>query len=471
VRITDDAMVAAATLSDRYLTDRFLPDKAIDLLDEAMARLRIAIDSLPPEIDEVDRRIRQLEIERVSLAKEETESARPASRTSTRSSRTCVSATPRMRVRWEQEKEVIGELQAAKEELEQVREQAAAAERDGDLERASELRYGRAPELSGRSRPPRSGSRPARRGREPARGGGHREEIAEVVSRWTGIPVAKLDRVRGRPSSSGSRTSCTPRGRPGRGRRGRRQRGPAVALRARGSRPAARVVPVPRSDRVGKTELARALAEFLFDDERAMIRIDMGEYQEKHTVARLIGAPPGYVGYDEGGQLTEAVRRRPYRVVLLDEVEKAHPDVFNVLLQVLDDGRLTDGHGRTVDFRNVVVIMTSNLGSTHILDATCRRTSCGTGSCRRPQPLPAGVPQPHRRGGDLRPAVASSCGRSWTSSWNGCGAARRARPRAGRSRRGDGPAGGARLRPALRRPSAEAGHPQASSRTGWPRRC
>jgi ATP-dependent Clp protease ATP-binding subunit ClpB len=371
VRITDDALVAAASLSDRYLTDRFLPDKAIDLLDESMARLRIAIDSLPPEIDEVDRRIRQLEIERVSLAKEETESARARLSDLDAELADLRERDAGMRTRWEQEKAVIGRLQAAKEELEQVREQAAAAERDGDLQRAAELRYGRIPELDRELAQ-------AQERIEALRAEGEslleeevtEQEIAEVVARWTGIPVAKLieseaaklvhleDQLHARVV-------------------GQDQAVEAVANAVRRSRSG-----ISDPDRplgsflflgptgVGKTELARALAEFLFDDERAMIRIDMGEYQEKHTVARLIGAPPGYVGYDEGGQLTEAVRRRPYRVVLLDEVEKAHPDVFNVLLQVLDDGRLTDGHGRTVDFRNVVVIMTSNLGSTHILDVS-----------------------------------------------------------------------------------------------------
>jgi ATP-dependent Clp protease ATP-binding subunit ClpB len=371
VRITDDALVAAASLSDRYLTDRFLPDKAIDLLDESMARLRIAIDSLPPEIDEVDRRIRQLEIERVSLAKEETESARARLGDLDAELADLRERDAGMRTRWQQEKEVIGRLQAAKEELEQVREQAAAAERDGDLQRAAELRYGRIPELDREVAE-------AQERIEALRSEGEslleeevtEHEIAEVVARWTGIPVAKLieseaaklvnleDQLHARVV-------------------GQDQAVEAVANAVRRSRSG-----ISDPDRplgsflflgptgVGKTELARALAEFLFDDERAMIRIDMGEYQEKHTVARLIGAPPGYVGYDEGGQLTEAVRRRPYRVVLLDEVEKAHPDVFNVLLQVLDDGRLTDGQGRTVDFRNVVVIMTSNLGSTHILDVS-----------------------------------------------------------------------------------------------------
>ncbi len=369
VRITDDAIVAAAQLSDRYLTDRFLPDKAIDLLDEASARLRIAIDSLPPEIDEVDRRMKQLEVERVSLAKEESESARARLDDLDRELADLRERDASMRVQWENEKGVINELQAAKEELEQVREQAAAAERDGDYERASELRYGRLPELEQRVEE-------AQRRIEELREQGEslleeevtETEIAEVIARWTGIPVAKLvesevDKLLRLEEQLHQRVV------------GQDEAVEAVANAVRRSRSG-----ISDPDRplgsflflgptgVGKTELARALAAFLFDDERAMIRIDMGEYQEKHTVARLIGAPPGYVGHEEGGQLTEAVRRRPYRVVLLDEVEKAHDDVFNVLLQVLDDGRLTDGQGRTVDFRNVVVIMTSNLGSQHILE-------------------------------------------------------------------------------------------------------
>jgi ATP-dependent Clp protease ATP-binding subunit ClpB len=370
VDITDDALVAAAELSDRYLTDRFLPDKAIDLLDESMARLRIANDSMPPELDEVDRRIRQLEIERVSLAKEDSPAAKGRLEDLDAELEELRERDAGMRERWQRERAALEELNAAKEELEQVREQAAIAERDGEYERASELRYGRAPELERLVTA-------AQERIEADRADGAslldeqvtETEIAEVVAVWTGIPVAKLveseaaklvhleDQLHARVV-------------------GQERAVEAVANAVRRSRSGLADPDRPLGSflflgptGVGKTELARTLAEFLFDDERAMIRIDMGEYQEKHTVARLIGAPPGYVGYDEGGQLTEAVRRRPYRVVLLDEVEKAHHDVFNVLLQLLDDGRLTDGQGRTVDFRNVVVIMTSNLGSTHILDA------------------------------------------------------------------------------------------------------
>ncbi|WP_083441283.1 ATP-dependent chaperone ClpB [Nitriliruptor alkaliphilus] len=371
VRVTDDALVAAAALSDRYLTDRFLPDKAIDLLDEASARLRIAIDSSPPEIDEVDRRIRQLEIERVSLAKEDTASAKARLDDLDAELADLRERDAGMRVRWGREKDAIGHLRDAQGELEQLREQAAAAERDGDLERAAELRYGRVPDLERQLAAAQDELEQLREeGESLLEEEVGETEIAEVVARWTGIPVAKL-------VASEATKLVELEAHLHRRVIGQDEAVEAVANAVRRSRSG-----ISDPDRplgsflflgptgVGKTELARALAEFLFDDERAMVRIDMGEYQEKHTVARLIGAPPGYVGYDEGGQLTEAVRRRPYRVVLLDEVEKAHPDVFNVLLQVLDDGRLTDGQGRTVDFRNVVVIMTSNLGSTHILDVT-----------------------------------------------------------------------------------------------------
>jgi len=369
VDISDDALVAAASLSDRYLTDRFLPDKAIDLLDEAMARLRIANDSMPPELDEIERRVRQLEIERVSLAKEESPASQERLADLDGELGGLRAEQARMRERWDAEKGALGELTSAKEELEHTREEAAAAERDGQYERASELRYGRLPELERLM----TG---AQQRIEELRADGKglldervtETEIAEVVSRWTGIPVTRLieseaaklvhleeqlhARVIGQDEAVSAVANAVRRSRSG---------------IADPDRPLGSFLFLGPTG-VGKTELARTLAEFLFDDERAMIRIDMGEYQEKHTVARLIGSPPGYVGYDEGGQLTEAVRRRPYRVVLLDEVEKAHPDVFNVLLQLLDDGRLTDGHGRTVDFRNVVVIMTSNLGSTHILE-------------------------------------------------------------------------------------------------------
>ncbi|MEY3072903.1 MAG: ATP-dependent chaperone ClpB [Actinomycetota bacterium] len=371
VRITDDALIAAATLSHRYLTERFLPDKAIDLLDEAAAGLRIAIDSMPPEIDEVDRRRRQLEIERVGLAKEDSASARSRLVDLDAELAELRDRLDGLRARWQREKDAIVALQGLREELERAREDAAAAERDGDLERAAELRYGTVPDLERRLAAAEAAIEEVRASGEALLEEEVTEtEIAEVVGRWTGIPVARLvesesaklarledelhRRVIGQDAAVSAVANAVRRARAG---------------LADPDRPLGSFLFLGPTG-VGKTELARTLAAFLFDDEQALVRIDMGEYQEKHTVSRLIGAPPGYVGYEDAGQLTEAVRRRPYRVVLLDEVEKAHPDVFNVLLQVLDDGRLTDGQGRTVDFRNVVVIMTSNLGSSHILDVT-----------------------------------------------------------------------------------------------------
>ena len=371
VRITDDALVAAAQLSDRYVTERFLPDKAIDLLDEAAARLRISIDSMPPEVDVVDRRIKQLEIEKISLATDDSESAQARLADLEQELADLQEQMGGLQARWQSEKEAIDRLRTAKEELERVHQQAQLAERDGDYEKAAELRYGRARELE-------ADVARAQAEIDELRAGGDSlleeevtdTEIAEVVANWTGIPVVRLveteahklvtledhlhQRVVGQDRAVEAVADAVRRSRSG---------------IADPDRPTGSFLFLGPTG-VGKTELARALAAFLFDDERALVRIDMGEYQEKHTVARLIGAPPGYVGYDEGGQLTETVRRRPYAVILLDEVEKAHPDVFNVLLQLLDDGRLTDGQGRTVDFRNAVVIMTSNLGSQHILDVT-----------------------------------------------------------------------------------------------------
>jgi len=371
VRITDDAIVAAAKLSHRYLTERFLPDKAIDLLDEAAAGLRIAIDSMPPEIDEVDRRRRQLEIERVGLAKEESASARQRLADLEVELSELGEKLDVMKARWQQEKDAISGLQSLREELEATREQAAVAERDGALERVAELRYGTIPELERRLAAADAEMTALRESGESLLEEEVTEaEIAQVVGRWTGIPVSRLiesesaklsrledelhERVIGQHAAVAAVANAVRRSRAGLSDPDR-PLGSFLFLGPTG---------------VGKTELARTLAAFLFDDEQALVRIDMGEFQEKHSISRLIGAPPGYVGYEDAGQLTEAVRRRPYRVILLDEVEKAHPDVFNVLLQLLDDGRLTDGQGRTVDFRNVVVIMTSNLGSTHILDVT-----------------------------------------------------------------------------------------------------
>jgi ATP-dependent Clp protease ATP-binding subunit ClpB len=358
VRIQDSALVSAAVLSNRYITNRFLPDKAIDLVDEAASRLRIEIDSLPTEIDVVERRILQLEIEKVALEKEtDTQSVdRLTALNGELDELKAQSAA--MREHWEAEKEAIDAIRTLKEELEQLRTQL---ERESDLNVAAEIRFGRVPELERRIEEATKHLDELQADRRMLKEEVDAEDIAEVVSKWTGVPVSRLlegemqklvhleellhRRVIGQDEPVTAVANAIRRSRAGLSDPNR-PIGSFLFLGPTG---------------VGKTELARALAEFLFDDERAMVRIDMGEYMEKHSVSRLIGAPPGYVGYDEGGQLTEAVRRRPYSVVLLDEIEKAHPDVFNVLLQVLDDGRLTDGQGRTVDFTNTVLIMTSNL--------------------------------------------------------------------------------------------------------------
>ncbi len=367
VRITDNAIVAAANLSHRYITDRFLPDKAIDLIDEAAARLRIEIDSLPTEIDELERRVVQLEIEKRALAKETDPASRERLDTLEAELAELKERISGRKAQWQREKELIARIRDLKQRIEETREAAERAERDGDLERAAQLRYGGLVELN---RELEDATDDLKRHHEE-----HgsmlseevdEEDIARIVARWTGIPVSRLlegekekllhmekrlrHRVVGQDDAVVAVSNAVRRARAGL-KDPDRPIGSFLFLGPTG---------------VGKTELARALAEFLFDDERAMIRLDMSEYMEKHSVARMIGAPPGYVGHEEGGQLTEAVRRRPYSVVLLDEVEKAHPDVFNVLLQILDEGRLTDGRGRTVDFRNTVVIMTSNIGS-HII--------------------------------------------------------------------------------------------------------
>ena len=361
VRIQDAALVAAAVLSDRYVTGRFLPDKAIDLVDEAASRLRIEIDSMPTEIDVVTRRMRQLEIERVALAKEtDSASAERLARLEEELANLTEQADA-MTARWQREKDAIAEIRALKEELEAGKGEAERFAREGDLTRASEIRYGQVPELEHRIEAATKALAELQADGAMLKEEVDAEDVAEVVSRWTGVPVSRLmeaelqklvrmedaldARVVGQDDAVRAVANAIRRSRAGLSDPNR-PIGSFLFLGPTG---------------VGKTELARALAEFLFDDDRAMVRIDMGEYQEKHNVSRLVGAPPGYVGYEEGGQLTEAVRRRPYAVVLLDELEKAHPDVFNVLLQVLEDGRLTDGQGRTVDFTNVVLIMTSNL--------------------------------------------------------------------------------------------------------------
>ena len=358
VRIQDAALVAAATLSDRYLTGRFLPDKAIDLVDEAASRLRIEIDSLPTEIDVVERRIRQLEIERVALAKETDVASSERLEALDQELADLTEQRDGMLVHWTNEKEAIGRIQGLKEELEGLR---TDLERETDLEKAAEIRYGRIPELEREIEEASSRLDELQGEQRMLKEEVDAEDVAEIVAKWTGVPVSRLmegesqklvrmeevlhERVIGQDEAVVAVANAIRRSRAGLSDP-HRPIGSFLFLGPTG---------------VGKTELARTLAEFLFDDERAMVRIDMSEYMEKHAVSRLVGAPPGYVGYDQGGQLTEAVRRRPYSVVLLDELEKAHPDVFNILLQVLDDGRLTDGQGRTVDFTNVVLIMTSNL--------------------------------------------------------------------------------------------------------------
>ncbi|MEZ5266105.1 MAG: ATP-dependent chaperone ClpB [Acidimicrobiia bacterium] len=361
VRIQDSALVSAAMLSDRYLTDRFLPDKAIDLVDEAASKLRIEIDSMPTEIDVVQRRIRQLEIEKVALAKETDASSVERRSNIDREIADLGEQLSGMQGHWQNEKDAIDRIRVLKEQLEAATTEADRYEREGDLARASEVRYGKVPQLHQALELATAGLDELQATSKMLKEEVDEEDIAEVVSRWTGVPVSRLmegevhklvrledvlhERVVGQDEAVSAVANAIRRSRAGLSDP-HRPIGSFLFLGPTG---------------VGKTELARTLAEFLFDDERAMVRIDMSEYMEKHAVARLIGAPPGYVGYDQGGQLTEAVRRRPYSVILLDEVEKAHPEVFNVLLQLLDDGRLTDGQGRTVSFANAVVIMTSNI--------------------------------------------------------------------------------------------------------------
>jgi ATP-dependent Clp protease ATP-binding subunit ClpB len=367
VRITDRAIVAAATLSHRYITDRFLPDKAIDLVDEAASRLRMEIDSVPAEIDALERRILQLEIEREALKKESDKASVERRERIETELRELAEERDELRAHWTREKQLIGEIRSLKEQLENARMAAEEAQRVGNLEKAAELLYGRLAELQGQIQAKeRELEQLQSSGRRMLKEEVDEEDIAEVVAKWTGIPVSRLmegereklvrmeerlqERVVGQEDAVRAVADAVRRARAGL-KDPNRPIGSFIFLGPTG---------------VGKTELARALAEFLFDDEHAMIRLDMSEYMEKHAVSRLIGAPPGYVGYEEGGQLTEAVRRRPYSVVLFDEIEKAHPDVFNALLQILDDGRLTDGQGRVVDFKNTVVIMTSNIGSQYI---------------------------------------------------------------------------------------------------------
>ncbi|MFH1277248.1 MAG: ATP-dependent chaperone ClpB [Candidatus Eisenbacteria bacterium] len=372
VRIQDNALVQAAVLSNRYISDRFLPDKAIDLVDEACAMIRTEIDSMPAELDEVTRRVMQLEIEEAALRKEKDKASKERLANLRRELADLKTEADAMRARWETEKESIGRVRALREEIEQVRRRIEEAERRYDLNAAAELKHGRLPDLEARLRADEAREEDdagARLLREEVTA----DEIAEVVSRWTGIPVTRLvegerekllrldeilhRRVIGQDEAVKLVADAVIRARSGI-KDPRRPVGSFIFLGPTG---------------VGKTELAKTLAETLFDTEENMVRLDMSEYMERHTVSRLIGAPPGYIGYDEGGQLTEAVRRKPYAVILFDEIEKAHQDVFNVLLQILDDGRVTDAHGRTVDFKNTVIIMTSNIGSTRLLEGVTDR--------------------------------------------------------------------------------------------------
>jgi len=368
VRIQDSALVAAAVLSQRYISDRFLPDKAIDLVDEAASKLRIEIDSMPLEIDTVERRVKQLEIEHHALSKEKDAASKERRKAIEAELAELREQSAGLKAHWQAEKEAIGKIQALKEQIDAAKTEAEKTERVGDLQKAAELRYGQIPEAERALAAENERLNELQRDVKMLKEEVEEEDIAEVVAKWTGIPVSRLlegeveklihmedrlhDRVVGQDDALQAVASAIRRARAGL-QDPNRPIGSFIFLGPTG---------------VGKTELGRALAEFMFDDEKAMVRVDMSEFQERHSVARLIGAPPGYVGYDEGGYLTEAVRRRPYSVLLLDEIEKAHPDVFNLLLQILDEGRLTDGHGRTVDFKNTVVIMTSNIGSEFILD-------------------------------------------------------------------------------------------------------
>ncbi len=366
VKIKDSALISAAILSHRYIADRFLPDKAIDLIDESASKLRMEIDSMPVELDEIERKLRQYEIEKQAVMKEDSKDSKEKLKKIKKEMTELQSKRDELRAQWLSEKEIIAKIRNIKEQMEKTKIESERAEREGDLTKASELRYGKLLELQKSLETENKKLANAQARRKMLKEEVDEEDIAEVVSKWTGVPVSRMlegeiqkllkmeerlkQRVIGQDEAIEAVSDAVRRSRAGI-QDPNRPIGSFIFLGPTG---------------VGKTELARTLAEFLFDDENAMVRIDMSEYQERHTVSRLIGAPPGYVGYEEGGQLTEAVRRRPYAIILFDEIEKAHPEVFNLLLQILDDGRLTDGHGRTVDFRNSVLIMTSNIGSVHI---------------------------------------------------------------------------------------------------------
>jgi ATP-dependent Clp protease ATP-binding subunit ClpB len=368
VRIKDSAIVAAATLSHRYITDRFLPDKAVDLIDEAASRLKIELDSMPSEIDAIERKIIQLEIERQSLKKETDRTAKERRDKIEKELAELKSSRDQMKIHWSSEKDIINKIQNTKGQIEALKIEEVNAQREGNLAKVAEIRYGKLVALDKKLQEDQAKLLEIQKNKQMLKEEVDAEDVAEVVSNWTGIPLSRMmesdvqklihmeDRLKMRVIGQEEGIKAVS----------------AALRRARSglqdpNRPIGSFIFLGPTG-VGKTELARALAEFMFDNEQAMVRIDMSEYMEKHAVARLIGAPPGYVGYDEGGHLTEAVRRKPYCVLLFDEIEKAHPDVFNILLQILDDGRLTDGHGRTVDFKNTIVIMTSNVGGQWIQD-------------------------------------------------------------------------------------------------------
>ena len=474
VRIKDAALVSAAVLSHRYITDRFLPDKAIDLVDEAAAKLRTEIESMPTELDEVSRRVMQLEIEREALRKENDAASRDRLAKLEKELADLKAQQQELRARWETEKQAIAKLRGIKEEIEKVKVAVEQAQREYDLNRAAELKYGKLAQLE------RQLAEEEKRIHDQ---GGTRllkeevdeDDIASVVSRWTGVPVSRLlegekekllrladhlhKRVVGQDEAVDAVADAVIRARSGL-KDPNRPIGSFIFLGPTG---------------VGKTELARALAEFMFDDEKNMIRVDMSEYQERHTVARLIGAPPGYVGYDEGGQLTEAVRRRPYSVILFDEIEKAHGDVFNILLQILDDGRLTDGHGRTVDFKNTVVIMTSNVGSHLILayrggdDTESYQLMKNEVLDATAAAIPPGVFEPRRRDRGLPQPVARALetDRRYPTRAS-AGASGRASHYARAHRAGARALGRHRLRSQLRRPALETGDPEGDRDSARP---
>ena len=408
VRITDAALVAAATLSNRYISDRFLPDKAIDLMDESASRLRMEVESKPEEIENLDRRIMQLRIEREALKKEKDAASKDRLATLEGELANLQQQSSELTQRWQADKEKIGAEAELKGQIDAARIELEQAQRAGDLAKAGELQYGRIPELEKKLVDAAAATKGAMLREEVTD-----QDIASVVARWTGIPVERMlegerAKLLGMEQAIGARVI------------GQADAVKAVAAAVRRARAGLQDPNRPLGSflflgptGVGKTELTKALAEFLFDDPAAMVRIDMSEYMEKHAVARLIGAPPGYVGYDEGGVLTEAVRRRPYQVVLFDEVEKAHGDVFNILLQVLDDGRLTDGQGRTVDFTNTIIILTSNLGSQYLASLGEDQDFIGgraAGDGRRAEPLPPRIPQPARRDHPVPPPVGKSHG-------------------------------------------------------------